>query len=503
MQLKYPQNTQTFTFVARVLCAASFIILAMHLIGCQSQVGSSITGEETVATKPLRIAFEPTVLPNHWKPRVQSWSIRNKTQVVFVDEPKNIADADVVFIRQYSLGSYHTQHGLQPVPTDLTKDSSEFQWNGLTKVYRSRLTAWGSQSFGVPLLAEASVLVYRHEVLEQKSLAEEFRAVFGRNPLPIRTWEDFAQVAQFYTRKRMNQPALVPLPTDTPQLLTSFGQIAACYDRAPYSGGSKGEDGIDYYRRGLSFYTDAETGLPRWPNPAFLDALRWFHETHTTRASVGERIESLTTGQAVLGILSLAELAKLPLDDSGQRDKRFGIAAMPGSTHYYTPDGTKRDVVTPNTIPYYGGLGVCGVVPASSAHPELAWNLLADLGGVSGTETTLDDATLGGGPLRLAHLADNPLLWRQYRLDEERTQALSKALRRYDDGSSLNPAIGLRTPNTAAIYEVIAQQIRAVSSGSTTPEAAEKAVTQAWKALDDSQPQDKLKTWRRKTAGLD
>lgn len=62
------------------------------------------------------------------------------------------------------------------------------------------LGQWQGRQVAIPLMASAQVLMYRRDVFEDVRQQAAFRAVTGRDLAVPTTWEEFNQVARFFTR---------------------------------------------------------------------------------------------------------------------------------------------------------------------------------------------------------------------------------------------------------------------------------------------------------------
>jgi ABC-type glycerol-3-phosphate transport system substrate-binding protein len=501
----------------RLLPGAAVLALAVALAGgCGPKPVSNQPAKKEFEAAPVRVWCGDARLVREFTPRVKGWANRTAAAVTFAPTE---ADADVLLVPPARLGRLDPAAGLHRVPPAVIADTSAYQWGGLIGVYQSRLANWGSEQYALPLVGEAFVLLYRADVLTEPGFVAAFRERYGRPPLPIRTWDDLAEVGQFAT-DRVGKPALPPLPSDPAAAVAVFGHIAASHDRASSSGRDlppadpeQPGEAVHPYVRGLTFLTDLEalrdprsTGWEvRVGTPAFGEAFRWFEKTAKLRPpAAGDPTGAVTTGSAVAAVVPLGELARLPNDPgTGGVDARFGVAGVPGSGGYYDATGRLRKTAGVNFVPYYPGGGLVGVVRSSAERPDACWALLTELGGPAGSAASLDDPGVGGGPLRTDHTAENPRLWQQYGFDPPRTADLNRAIREYVSPGTINPAVGLRTPDLEAVNALLARQVVRVAAGEVTADAGQKQAVKEWEELDARTPRDERAKWRRKSAGLD
>jgi ABC-type glycerol-3-phosphate transport system substrate-binding protein len=490
-------------------------ILLAGVLGLTAGCGCGpkpVVPAETVkphAAAGLKVWYGDENLTEAFSPRARAWAFRNGASVTAAATP---AEADVLLVPAYRLGTFDPPAGLRPVPAAIVGEGSNFQWGGLLAVYQSRLAHWGGERYAVPLTGEGYVLLYRADVLDDPDFAAAFVQNHARPPLPVRTWTDLADLGRFATG-RTGKPALPPLPADPHAAVATFGHIAACYDRPPLTGGPKA-DGGDAYFRGLSFFTDVDAlrngPADRWEvrvdKPAFGEAFRWFESTAKLRpAEPGDPTAAVLSGSAVAAVVPLGELNRLPRDPkTGMIDgKKFGVGAVPGSDGYFDDDGKRQKTTGANRIPYHPGGGLVGVVRQSAPNPDAAWALLGELGGPIGSTATLDTPAVGGGPLRTEQAGDSPRQWQQYGFDKERTADLARAVREYVAPNTLNPAVGLRTPDVDAVHALLAKALTQVAGGGVTADAGQAQAVKGWKELDAKTPREKRATDRKRAAGLD
>ncbi len=487
--------------------------LALGLVsgcGCGTRAPDQPTGKKAHADAVLKVWCDDPQMAGVFVPRAKAWAHRHTATVqqVMVE-----ADADVLFVPPARLGRLDPTTALRPVPASVTGEGSTYQWGGLLGVYQSRLAHWGGDRYAVPLVGEASVLVFRADLLGDGPFAEAFRQKHLRTPLPVRTWDDLADIGLFAT-ERNGKPGLPPLPADPAAAATAFGQIAACYDRPVATGGNLQEAaGPDPYRRGLTFYTDVDVlrnrPADRWEvrvgEPPFGEAFRWFEKTAKGRpAEAGDVIAAVVSGSAVAAVVPVGDLARLPRDPaSGAVDSRFGVASVPGADAFYDAAGKRQKTNSVNRVPLYAGSGLMGVVRQSAAHPDAAWALLIELGGPAGSAASVANATVGGGPLRIENASASTAHWEQYGFDAARTADLTTAVSDYVAPGTINPALALRTPDVDAVNALLARAVGSVASGKQSADAGQQQAVKEWREMDAKTPVDVRQTPRRKSAGLD
>ncbi len=477
--------------------APAVVLAAALLTGCSTKAPPPVAKKEFVGVV-ITVGCDRPDAARAFGPRAALWANRTGAEVKWVPA----AEADVLLVPFRDLGRLDPPAALLPVPAALTGDKSAFQWGDLIGTYQRRLTAWGEEPYLVPLTGDGFVLAYRTDVFDDKSFVEAFREKHARHPLPIQTWDQLATVGEFATARR-SKPSLAPVPADPTAATTAFAQIAACYDRAASTGKAESPTDPDPYTRGLSFFLEADavreggTGKEtRLTAPAFGAAFSWFEKTAKSRpADPGDPADALAKGDAVAAVLSLADLKR-----ATKGGAKLGVLPVPGSNAYFDKAGGRKESVGDNHIPYHPASGLGGGVKKSAANPEACWALLAELGGPAGSAATLDDATLGAGPLRREHAADDDRPWQQYGAD---AAAVHAGLKQHVNPATVNPAAGLRTADAAAVDAILAAEVQAVGTSKKAAADGQAAAAAKWDELDMQTPAEQRRRDRRKSLGVE
>ena len=478
------------------------------LVGCEPIPVSAPTGPvKPFAGKALKIAVADPAFGAEISGRAKAWANRHAAVVTVVSDrpPHDVADADISVVPLEGISGPASRGELAAVPESLSGVGKPFRWDTLFIPYQSSLVLWGSAIVAVPIAGDGLVCVYRADRFRDPAAKTIFRDRFQKDLAPPRTWEDIAEIAAAFHRP--DRPSLPPISKDRADALTLFHQMAACYDRTPTATGNKEEGGA---ARALSFHIDiaGDRFQPRLNAPAFAAAYDWFHKTAAFRPSApGDPLAALDTGPAVVAVLTLRELAKLPRDPkTGAVSDAFGIAPVPGTRTYFDAGGRVQQAAGGrNAVPFLGGNATFAIVSKSSANAAAAWDFLNDLAGPEGSTGMLQESQLGAGPTREGHVAAQAGIanWQRYGFDESRTKDLAAALNIYTDSTVANPALPLRTPDAPAIYAILETQLRRAAAGQATGPEAAAAATAAWAEHDKPADAEVMKNWRRKAAGLD
>src|SRR5205823_2124886 len=139
---------------------------------------------------------------------------------------------------------------------------------------------------------------------------------------------------------------------------------------------------------------------------------------------------------------------------------RFAVCRMPGSRRVFDArTGKPQPVSEINYVPYLGSEGWLGVVPRSSASPEAAFGLLAELSAPAISGEILLDPAWAGGVFRRAHFhlleSGDP-----FGLTTSRQHAWIEALRQTVTPSAINPVVPLRPPDQRLYEHALAEELR-------------------------------------------
>lgn len=454
-------------------------------------------------------------------PVVRSWAGRTGAAVTVSRAPAD--PTDLAVIPAADLGAWAEGGKLAPVPARLRAADHPFRWADLLPAYADRLVGWGGEAFAVPLTGDGVVLAYRADRFADPAATADFAKKHGRPLAPPATWEQFAEVAAFFAG-RDGSASLPPLPADPGRRLDLFARVASSFARPALS--DKDLDARNADPELLAFQFELRTGKPRVNSSGFRLAAEWFAGLAAAKAlppgGPDDPAAALADGRAVLAVLSLDQLARLPRERTGAGwgalrtavsgappregvavSARFGVANVPGAGRHFDP--ARNAVIagpTTNYVPHFAG-GRLGVVRATCAHPDLAFDLLAEIGGPARGAELIATPGLGAGPTRTTHLTPDRLaLWLGYGFDDARSRALQDALRHYLSEEVKNPTFGLRGPDRAALTAAAAGPLGKLGTGANPADVLAE-LNAAWLAHDaKAGDPGALVRWRRRAVGL-
>lgn len=430
-------------------------------------------------------------------PAAQSWATRTGARIELRSTTMTPGDdCDVGILSVPEVGSWANRGELARVPKELRLADHHFQWTGVLSIYREQLSEWGGQAQAIPLAGDGFVVLYRTDRLADPKFVEAFSKAHGPKPAAPATWEEYTDLAA-QLAATAGKPSLAPMSGAA--VADLFFRIAACYDHPAVPGSQPVREGA------LSLLHDVSTGKPRLDAPGFAAAAELFDRLIGGKCfpppvpdgKPADPVAALADG-AALAVVSLAELSRLPREN-GIVPARFGIAPLPGTKRYHDRAGFTTSTI-PNYVPYHAG-GRVGVVRSRCARPELAYDLLAELGGQARSLEILSTPGLGAGPFRLSHLERERLhIWYGYGLDAPRTKLLQQAMQQYVRQEAKAPALGLRGPDQDVLAAAAAQELGKIVTGTPAEEALSN-LTNAWNAIDEKTPLETRIKWRKLAVG--
>lgn len=440
----------------------------------------------------LRLAASDPADRTFMSQLARGWAVRSGADVRVVEEPWD-GSADVGLIPVADLGRWAESGQLAAPPADLKLATNSYRWDDLFPAYGNRLTTWGERTYALPVIGEGMVLVYRKDLFDGKD---------GRPTSPPADWAELLNY-----RQSLGERYLPPLPTDPDRLAAEFFTAAACYDRQAV-GRVTAEDLIRDGGRFFAFQFDVMTGEsrdvtigdPRLTAPAFQHTARLFQAMSSLRCKARDVAESFKSGDAKVGVLSLAELARVGPDVSD----KLGVAPLPGARSVFDAAGELKEnqQQTVNRIPYVGWGGRLGVVSARCANPSAAWELLTEMG--MPDRAALDliaDSRWGAGPYRISQLESRARpRWFAYGLSAAETDRLTAALHDNLGRGVQNYRIHLRTPNRRELDAALVEELRKAVAG---PEPADMTrANQRWKEIIGKEKPEVWKAVARKSLGF-
>lgn len=464
------------------------------LAGCTTQPSTQAPIPFEGST--LRIACASEAAANVMREYGRLWAARRaaKLEIVTADlDPARPPAADIILVEPMKLPSWTQAGQIQPLPENF-RDGDFFDWVDLLTHYREQLLLWDRKPVAVPILGEAPLFFYRADLLADPKAQGAFKAKHMRALVAPETWEDLADLAEFYQGNL--GPPLPPLPTRDDDLDREFFTLAACYVRGAIPPDVPSNTGQQH--EGFSFHRDVTTGAERLTTPGFVHALEAFKRLQGCRPAgpVNSPPEAFADGKAVFCLASADWIPRFHKSKAIQQ--RFAIYPMPGSKFYFDfTTGDRRETPAGNRMPYVGAGGWLAAVLQSSSRSAAAFDLLAELSGPVLSRRIVVEPRWGGGATRRDHLKGSQVRWDSFQLNPAGTRALKDAL----DQTLLhprlkNPVVKLRTPDATERQALLMNEVRQALVGKATPAEALAKAAQNWAKLDKAKGPAALEEYR-------
>lgn len=414
------------------------------------------------------------------------------------DGPEAVADADIWVLEPAELPHWAAADRLEPVPAEYRGPTAPYAWRNLLAPMRDRLLEWDGKTYGMPVLGGTLLCYYRQDLLSDARAQGDFKRKTGQTLGPPATWDEFAQIANFF-RERTGTPSLPPLPTADDDLDAEYYAVAAPLARQGLGKEAARLTGNEFF----SFHYDLVTGRPRIGAAAFVEALRLLAQLQSCRPpGTGRPGETFRQGRAVLCVADAAWAGRFQERDSRVRG-RFGICEVPASTRVFAfTNGRLQHLAQPNRVPYLGSGGWVGVVRRGSPRAEAAFAMLAALGGPETSKEVMLEPAWGADVWRREQV-DNRSGWESLELGAALTNTLVETLRATQESPLLNPVYRLRIPDQRPHQRALVEEVRkALSRPGMDTEQVMAAVAGHWEQFDAHQPQQQRLRDYRLSLGL-
>ena len=333
---------------------------------------------------------------------------------------------------------------------------------------------FGGKSYALPIDGDILLLLYRKDLFENEEEMAAFKAKYGRDLAAPTTWDEYKEVAEFFTRKKGDMLA-------GKELAHNF------YGTAEY-----GERGFSVYwflNRFTSnggMYFDADMN-PTINTPEAAAALQNMIDTlpfmpPDVMAYGYEELKDAFLKDYTAMVIQWSDVPKKAGDpELSEIGGMVDVAVLPG---WAMEDGT---VVHRSMMP----VGRVLAVAVDSANKEAAYWVAKHLS----YDRSLDDvATMltGLDPYRYSHFA-HPEAYKMFVSEE--------AAADYLKGVEANMAVGfpeIFIPGSAAYTDALDLQVQKALTGEATPEEALAAASADWDKITDKLGREQqVKLWNQ------
>jgi multiple sugar transport system substrate-binding protein len=400
--------------------------------------------------------------------------------------------ADVYYIGSQTAGQLMANGHVLEVPAEF---QDRLGLDQIPDIYNKYQLRWNDKLYGIPWDGDVLMLNYRKDLLGDATNQQEFKDQFGYDLAPPESWEQYANIAEFFTGKDWDNDGapnfgLAELPMRRNHAWNGFLSRAASYAKHP-------DD--------PAFFFDPETMAPRINNPGFVKAL----EDWKTAMQWGPpdmlsydwaaNAQAFVGGRAALNI-QWADIGPMSVDpETSVVAGNVGFGVLPGSNDVWNPQtGEWETPEQPNTAPFAGFGGWIYVVPNLTQQPDAAMDLATFLGSPEVRTAAVTTPGCGVNPNATNML--EPSIWVNAGFSEEDAQAYTQAIA--DSLNNPNVVFDLRIPGIPEYKDALEIAVTKALVGEATPqEALDQAATE-WDAITDRLGREQQAQYYRESLGI-
>jgi multiple sugar transport system substrate-binding protein len=363
----------------------------------------------------------------------------------------------------------------------------------LIPTYRDRILAWGGKVWALPYDGDAHNVYYRHDLLTNPEFMAEFKAQYGYDiPIPIQTWDQYVDIAEFFNGKTVDGQTIYGAGTAFlrhAQSYWTFLGVAASYSKVP------GDP---------AYFFDADTMEPRINNPGFVEALNTYialsklGPPDVVNWDVGDIRGNFPAGNLVLAI-DWGDVGQLSADPNASIVRgKWGSMVHPGVNRYWdTKAGAWVDKY--NQAPYHAFGGWVLSVSKTTPRPDCAFDFGAFITNQNMSQLLVTYPGSGVNPHFFSDL-NNPAPWVAVGMSESEADEYLGVIR--TTIGHPNAVIDLRITGAAEYFDALDTQLARAVAGEVDAQTALDEVAVQWNAITDRLGRDQQLAQYRSMIGL-
>ncbi len=379
---------------------------------------------------------------------------------------------------------------LLPVPQK-NQDAMGYQY--LIPTYRDRILSWGGTVYGTPYDGDAHNTYLRKDLLTDPANMAAFKTKYGYDlPVPIKTWTQYHDIAEFFNGKEINGTTIYGAGTAFKRSAQSYWTylgIAAPFAKSPTD---------------PAYLFDPVTMEPRINNPGFVAALDMYSSLvkvgppDVLNWDVGDIRSNFPAGKLALAI-DWGDVGPLAADpNSSVVTGGWSAQAHPGVDKYYDP-ATKQWVTAYNQAPFLAFGGWIGGVSKTTKNADCAFDFMSFMGSQNMSAKLVVTAGSGVNPHYYSDM-NNPAPWIQSGMSASQATEYLDAIR--NTINSPNAVVDLRIPGAAEYFDALDTQLARAVAGEVTSQVALDQVAKDWNAITDRLGRDQQIKLYRQMLGL-
>ena len=363
-------------------------------------------------------------------------------------------------------------------------------WNDILPVYREHLMQWNGRYVTQTIDGDQHILYYRRDLFTHPLEQERFKAKYGYDLNPPATWEQYYQIAEFFTRPGSNLWGTAEAYRRGGEQFWYFFTHAAAYTHHPKLPGS--------------MFFDPDTMDAQINNPGWVKALTDYLNGRNVAPPgalgfTSGDIHNIFAGGSVAMNFDWGDTGVNAADANRSLIPGVvGTAPLPGSKQVWNYKTRQWDSFPDvSRAPFLAFGGWQAAVPVNSNEPAAAWHFIAWLSSpeVSGEAVVTPQA--GINPYRESHFKIER--WLKLFTPEEAKLYLDAQRRGLN---SPNVALDLRIPHYAEYINALEIQLTRALNLLVSPQEALDNVAKSWNALTNRIGRKQQRAAYRASMGL-
>ena len=396
---------------------------------------------------------------------------------------------DIIIFPAAYLADFASNEFLAPLDTFVAADT-RIDWLDILPVYREKISTYAGTTYAITMDGDSHMFYYRRDAIENPEHQAKFKAKYGYDLAPPKTWAEVRDVAEFFNGwdwdgDGRNEYGVVEGMRKGAQGFWTFFSRSAAYTSIPGQA------------QGLFF--DPETMKPLINDPGHVQALEdWieiieFGVPGMINMDNGEVRSVYAAGEAALAI-DWGDVGVISDTDPGSTVKgNVGYSILPGTTRAW--DYVKKswvDFPEVNHAPYLAFGGWIAGIDAKSDNVEAAYDFLSYLGSPENSYICVTTPETGFNPYRESHF-EKLAGWYGYGFvhPEDYLGAIEATIAH----SNVQPDI--RIPGAFRYFEALDAQLAMALAGAKTAKQALDDAAKEWEAIsEDLGKEQQLKNYR-------
>ncbi|KKN26557.1 hypothetical protein LCGC14_0873530 [marine sediment metagenome] len=396
---------------------------------------------------------------------------------------------DIIIFPAAYLADFASNEFLAPLDTFIAADT-RIDWMDILPVYREKISTYAGTIYAITMDGDSHMFYYRRDAIENPEHQAKFKAKYGYDLAPPKTWAEVRDVAEFFNGwdwdgDGRKEYGVVEGMRKGAQGFWTFFSRSAAYTSIPGQA------------QGLFF--NPETMKPLINDPGHVQALEdWieimeFGVPGMINMDNGEVRSVYAAGEAALAI-DWGDVGVISDTDPGSTVKgKVGYSILPGTTRAW--DYVKEswvDFPEVNHAPYLAFGGWIAGIDAKSDNVEAAYDFLSFLASPENSYISVTTPETGFNPYRESHF-EKLAGWYGYGFvhPEDYLGAIQATIAH----SNVQPDI--RIPGAFRYFEALDAQLAMALAGAKTAKQALDAAAKEWEAItEDLGKEEQLKNYR-------